>query len=146
MVSRWLWPGNRTFLEVASIVFTGWIMAFCAVPVLKALHCKPVATRIHDCYLVSWFLRASTSQLPSTYRNWLLPTNPHKAYASLIGIQLHCKENGREGRSGVDSGYLPFAVGHIQNNLPLELKKMWLIWHCFKGPQTHLYKIAYASL
>ena len=27
-VSRWLWPGNRTFLEVASIVVTWWIVAF----------------------------------------------------------------------------------------------------------------------
>ena len=24
---RWLWPGNRTFLEVASIVVTWWILA-----------------------------------------------------------------------------------------------------------------------
>ena len=32
MVSRWLWPGNRTFLEVASmVVITWWIVAFCAV-------------------------------------------------------------------------------------------------------------------
>ena len=31
MVSRWLWPGNGTFLEVASMVVTWWIMTFCAV-------------------------------------------------------------------------------------------------------------------
>ena len=29
--SRWLWPGNGTFLEVASMVVTWWIVAFCAV-------------------------------------------------------------------------------------------------------------------
>ena len=28
MVSRWLWPGNRAFLEVASMVITWWIVAF----------------------------------------------------------------------------------------------------------------------
>ena len=28
MVSRWLGPGNRTFLEVASMVVTWWIVAF----------------------------------------------------------------------------------------------------------------------
>ena len=28
MVGRWLWPGNRTFLEVASLVVTWWIAAF----------------------------------------------------------------------------------------------------------------------
>ena len=28
VVSRWLWPGNRTFLEVASMVVTWWIVAF----------------------------------------------------------------------------------------------------------------------
>ena len=27
-VTRWLWPGNRTFLEVASMVVTWWIVAF----------------------------------------------------------------------------------------------------------------------
>ena len=27
VVSRWLWPGNRTFLEVASMVVTRWILA-----------------------------------------------------------------------------------------------------------------------
>ena len=31
MVSRWLWPGNRTFLEVASMVVTWCIAFFCAV-------------------------------------------------------------------------------------------------------------------
>ena len=31
VVSRWLGPGNRTFLEVASMVVTWWIVAFCAV-------------------------------------------------------------------------------------------------------------------
>ena len=28
VVSRWLWPVNRTFLEVASMVVTWWIVAF----------------------------------------------------------------------------------------------------------------------
>ena len=28
VVSRWLWPGNRTFLEVASMVVTWWIVTF----------------------------------------------------------------------------------------------------------------------
>ena len=28
VVSRWLWPGNGTFLEVASMVGTWWIVAF----------------------------------------------------------------------------------------------------------------------
>ena len=28
VVSRWLWPGNRTSLEVASMVVTWWIAAF----------------------------------------------------------------------------------------------------------------------
>ena len=28
MVSRWLWPGNKTFLEVASVVVTWWIVSF----------------------------------------------------------------------------------------------------------------------
>ena len=31
VVSRWLWPWNRTFLEVASIVVIWCIVAFCAV-------------------------------------------------------------------------------------------------------------------
>ena len=28
MVSRWLWPGNRTFFEVATMVVTWWIAVF----------------------------------------------------------------------------------------------------------------------
>ena len=28
MVSRWLWPGNGTFLEVACMVVTWWIVGF----------------------------------------------------------------------------------------------------------------------
>ena len=28
VVSRWLWPGNRTFLDVASMVVSWWIVAF----------------------------------------------------------------------------------------------------------------------
>ena len=28
VVSRWLWPGSRTFLEVASMVVSWWIVAF----------------------------------------------------------------------------------------------------------------------
>ena len=28
VVSRWFWPGNRTFLELASMVVTRWIVAF----------------------------------------------------------------------------------------------------------------------
>ena len=28
MVSKWLWPGNRTFIEVASMVVTWWTVAF----------------------------------------------------------------------------------------------------------------------
>ena len=28
MVSRWLEPGNRTFLEVASMIVTWWIVPF----------------------------------------------------------------------------------------------------------------------
>ena len=28
VVSRWLWPGNRTFLEMASMVVTYWIVFF----------------------------------------------------------------------------------------------------------------------
>ena len=30
VVSRWLWPGDRTFLELASMVVTWWRVAFCA--------------------------------------------------------------------------------------------------------------------
>ena len=28
LVSRWLWPGNKTFLEVSCMVVTWWIVAF----------------------------------------------------------------------------------------------------------------------
>ena len=28
VISRWLWPGNRTFLEMATIVISWWMVAF----------------------------------------------------------------------------------------------------------------------
>ena len=31
VVSRWLWPGKRTFLKVFSMVIAWWIVAFCTV-------------------------------------------------------------------------------------------------------------------
>ena len=31
VVSRWLWPRNRTFLQVASMAVTWWIVTFLAV-------------------------------------------------------------------------------------------------------------------
>ena len=31
VVSRWLWPGNRTLLKVASMVVTWWLVDFCTV-------------------------------------------------------------------------------------------------------------------
>ena len=34
VVSRWLWPGNRTFWEVVSMVVTWWTVAFCSVLLL----------------------------------------------------------------------------------------------------------------
>ena len=43
VVSRWLWPGSRTFLEVASMVVTGWVVAnLCSelwLPLLMLQHC-----------------------------------------------------------------------------------------------------------
>ena len=39
MVSRWLWPGNRTLSEVASMMVTWWIVAFCAVTSMGCDNC-----------------------------------------------------------------------------------------------------------
>ena len=36
VVSRWLWPGNRTLLEVASMVVSWWLVAF--LPSVTCLH------------------------------------------------------------------------------------------------------------
>ena len=41
MVSRWLWPVNRSFLEVASMVVTWWIVPFCVVTVSAKKKKKP---------------------------------------------------------------------------------------------------------
>ena len=67
MISRWLWPGNRTCLEVASMVITWWIVFFvqCMNPyclvwewggvwILKAVRisCGTITcTLIHKCFL-----------------------------------------------------------------------------------------------
>ena len=43
VVSRWLWPGNGTFLEVASVVVTWWRVAFLhsvCVPLFNCCYCQ----------------------------------------------------------------------------------------------------------
>ena len=36
LLAWWLWPGNRTFLEVSSMVVTWWIVALCAVYIISS--------------------------------------------------------------------------------------------------------------
>ena len=47
LVSRWLGPWNRTFLEVASMVVTWWIVAFCSVKTYIKVQkmCQKLSTR-----------------------------------------------------------------------------------------------------
>ena len=49
VVSRWLWPGNRTFLEVDSMVVSWWILVagdfFC--PVYIVLHTRSISKPEH---------------------------------------------------------------------------------------------------
>ena len=47
VVSRWLWPGNKTFLEVTSMVVTWWIVAFFAVIVTDCVRM--------DMHWLQWF-------------------------------------------------------------------------------------------
>ena len=45
VVIRWLWPRNITFLEVASMVVTRWIVTFCAeIAIIKTM-------KITACYI-----------------------------------------------------------------------------------------------
>ena len=67
VVSRWLWPGNRTFLEVASIVVSWWIVAFLRYHVFKAYF---FMSMVNFCFvsvvrlsLVLWFLNVIYSCL-----------------------------------------------------------------------------------
>ena len=51
-VSRWLWPGNKTFLDVASMVVTWWIVAclctcILSVNICQLLYLSP-ASRVSD--------------------------------------------------------------------------------------------------
>ena len=59
VVSRWLWPGHRTFLEVANMVVTWWIVAFCAVVVIVCVSMFCVVNDI-DCYMYSWMFHTNT--------------------------------------------------------------------------------------
>ena len=51
VVSRWLWPENRTFLEVDSMVVTWWIVAFlpnvCKIDFYQTYH-KTVENGMHS--------------------------------------------------------------------------------------------------
>ena len=50
VVTGWLWPGNRTFLEVASMVVSWWKVAFCSVLWLLMSSSGP------ECYCTSYAL------------------------------------------------------------------------------------------
>ena len=52
VVSRWLWSGNRIFLEVAGMVVTWWIVACCAV--LNCTFWFPLCCAIHVTILSSF--------------------------------------------------------------------------------------------
>ena len=50
VVSRWLWPGNRTFLEVASKVVTWLIVVFYAVIFLQVTNTdQPACNPVEEC-------------------------------------------------------------------------------------------------
>ena len=48
VISRWLWPGNRTFLEVASMLITWWTVTF--------LWCKDHITAAYSLWTVNSFM------------------------------------------------------------------------------------------
>ena len=82
VVSRWIRPGNRTFLEVASVVITWWIVAFLsgAMSLQSLLMTSPVSMmattacvyphssvpRVHSSSMVCVFLQNNS---PSQHRD-----------------------------------------------------------------------------
>ena len=56
MVSRWLWPGNRTFLKVAGVVATWWIIPF-------FVQCKACL-----CMLQVWVLAITRHMLSTVWQ------------------------------------------------------------------------------
>ena len=71
--SRWLWPGNRTILEVASMVVTWWTVAFLP---SESLRWWTTQTIWYLCSirLISWLCSAPVgNKSPITFRESLSP-------------------------------------------------------------------------
>ena len=63
VVSRWLWPGNRTFSEVANMVVTWWIVAFFLPVVLSDVVAK--------CQISACVLSHSLLPSPCPHHSWV---------------------------------------------------------------------------
>ena len=77
---RWLWPGNRTFLEVASMVVTWWIVSFwcsdsmcvwiresCNIPIREVTVCILVLTTHKEIRLTSDSCNATLHALTNSW-------------------------------------------------------------------------------
>ena len=79
-VSRWLWPGNSSFLEVASIVGNWWIVAFlCSVMSTVIFTRTPRSHLLHGFAEVSKLYEVSSQcyHLQQSYRLETISTQGH---------------------------------------------------------------------
>ena len=88
VVSRWLWPGNRTFLEVASMVTTWWILAF-----LSSDICNDIDNRRKNYLVSNTWLAVGTE----TQTTWTCDPTVYFYFYSLIS-------------SGENSNFAHFAA------------------------------------
>ena len=99
VVSRWLWPWNRTFWEVDSMVVIWWILLF----VCSVCHKYPLAPKIIICFLVGLIIlpRVSTPsslppaqthplRAPSQILTWKTIANNSAKNIPLVPIIIAC--------------------------------------------------------
>ena len=111
VVSRWLWPGNRTFLEVDSLVVSWWIVAFFA-------QCVYLLTIMK--YTIRSTIPVSVSMLSKTY-SLALSTGTWISYAEPFVLRRM-----KQGQRHFEGSEYSF-IHHTLHKVQMENNK----WHVF---------------
>ena len=70
VVSRWCWPGNRTYLDVDSMAVSWWIVAF--------LHCGSIVIYVHTMDSFISHLKCMLLRLFNRMNRWTWPINIYR--------------------------------------------------------------------
>ena len=117
MVSRWLWPGNRTLLEVSSIVVTWWIVFFFALW---------ISWRI----FVFWDMHASSTYESSNIHHYVdyIPALELLNYSRTLELSNYYPERHKAYKFQCKHLYCTYASYKSQNKHKYCLHRVFTSW------------------